>query len=227
MNQGVQDILAVSFACPTTIEVGDVVKISGDNAVIKNTDIGSVDVVGTVCAHIPGAAFCTVATRFRERKDDRLAGVTVTPGAFVWGPLNKAYPYSGASCASVTAANAGTYAVVASTSDVVGIKVGGDEKQTFTLTAGAARTAAQVAAEINATALGFVVTVNANDKPVFSALNVNQSIEVTAETHSANTVLGLTAGVTLGGSSSHDSSAVAGLVIKGASAGSAIETLEF
>jgi len=37
----------------------------------------------------------------------------------------------------------------------------------------------------------------------------------------------LTAGVTLGGSSSHDSSAVAGLVIKGASAGSAIETLEF
>jgi hypothetical protein len=116
---------------------------------------------------------------------------------------------------------------VAATSDVVGIKVGGDEKQTFTLTAGAARTAAQVAAEINATAVGFVVTVNANDKPVFTALNVNQSIEVTAETHSANTVLGLTAGVTLGGSSSHDSSAVAGLVIKGASAGSAIETLEF
>jgi hypothetical protein len=227
MNQGVQDILAVSFACPTTIEVGDVVKISGDNAVIKNTDIGSVAVVGTVCAHIPGAAYCTVATRFRERKDDRLAGVIVTHGAFVWGPLNRAYPYSGASCASVTAANAGTFAVVAATSDVVGIKVGGDEKQTFTLTAGAARTAAQIASEINATAVGFVVTVNADDKPVFTALNVNQSIEVTTETHSANTVLGLTAGVTLGGSSSHDPSAVAGLIIKGASAGSAIETLEF
>ncbi|MDQ1285646.1 MAG: hypothetical protein QG663_1060, partial [Thermodesulfobacteriota bacterium] len=140
MNQGVQDILAVSFACPTTIEVGDIVEISADNTVAKVAGIGSVDFVGTVCSHIPGAASCTVATRFRERRDDRLAGVTVTSGAFVWGPSNKAYPYSGASCATVTA-NAGTYAVVAATSDVVGIKVGGDEKQTFTLTAGAARTA--------------------------------------------------------------------------------------
>ena len=227
MNQAVENILAISLACPITIEVGDVVKISGDNAVVKNTDLGSVNVVGVVCAHIPGAASCTVATRFRERRDDRLAGVPVTPGGFVWGPLNRAYPYSGAYCASVTAANAETFAVVAATSDVVGLKVGGDEKQTITLTAGAARTAAQVAAEINATAVGFAVTVNADDKPVFTALNINQSLEVTAETHSANTVLGLTAGVTLGGSSSHDPSAVAGLIIKGASAGSAIETLEF
>jgi hypothetical protein len=227
MNQGVQDILAISFACPTTIEEGDVVKISGDNAVVKNTDIGSVDVVGVVCAHIPGAASCTVATRFRERRNDRLAGVTVAPGAFVWGPLNRAYPYSGASCASVTGANAGTFAIVADTSDVVGLKIGGDEKQTFTLTAGAARTAAQIAAEINATATGFVVTVNTDGKLVFTALNVNQSLEITAETHTANTVLGLTAGVVLGGSSTHDPSAVAGLIIKGASAGSAIETLEY
>jgi hypothetical protein len=227
MNQGVQDILAISFACPTTIEEGDVVKISGDNAVVKNTDIGSVNVVGVVCAHIPGAASCTVATRFRERRDDRLAGVTVTPGGFVWGPLNRAYPYSGASCASVTGANAGTFAIVADTSDVVGLKIGGDEKQTFTLTAGAARTAAQIAAEINATATGFVVTVNTDGKLVFTALNVNQSLEITAETHTANTVLGLTAGVVLGGSSTHDPSAVAGLIIKGASAGSAIETLEY
>ncbi len=227
MNQGVQDILAISLACPTTIEEGDVVKISGDNAVVKNTEIGSVNVVGVVCAHIPGTASCTVATRFRERRDDRLAGVTVTPGGFVWGPLNRAYPYSGASCASVTSANAGTYAIVAATSDVVGLKVGGDEKQTFTLTAGAARTPAQVAGEINATAAGFVVTVNADGKLVFTALNVNQSLEVTAETHTANTVLGLTAEVVLGGSSTHDPSAVAGLIIKGASAGSAIETLEY
>ena len=86
MNQGVQDILAVSFACPTTIEVGDIVEISADNTVAKIAGIGSVDFVGVVCSHIPGAAFCTVATRFRERRDDRLAGVTVTPGAFVWGP---------------------------------------------------------------------------------------------------------------------------------------------
>ena len=112
------------------------------------------------------------------------------------------------------------------TSDVVGVKIGGDEKQTFTLTAGAARTAAQIAAEINATASGFVVTVDAG-KLVFTALNINQSIEITAETHTANTVLGLTAGVTLGGSSTHDPSAFAGLIIKGASAGSAVETLEF
>jgi hypothetical protein len=226
MNYGPQDILAISFACPTDIEVGDVVKISGDNAVVKNTDLGSVNVVGVVCAHIPGAASCTVATRFRERRDDRLAGVTVTPGSFVWGALNKAYPYSGASCATITSANAQTYAVVVSTSDVVGIKVGGDEKQTFTLTAGAARTAAQIAADINPTAVGFIVTVNADNKLVFTALNVNQSLEITAETHTANTVLGLTAGVTLGGSSTYDPSAVAGLIIKGASAGSAIETLE-
>lgn len=226
MNYGPQDILAISFACPTTIAVGDVVKISGDNAVVKNTDIGSVNIAGVVCAHVPGAASCTVATRFRERRDDRLAGVTVTPGGFVWGPLNKAYPYSGASCASVTGANAETFAVVSATSDVVGLKIGGDEKQTFTLTAGAARTAAQVAGEINATAVGFIVTVATDGKLVFTALNVNQSLEITAETHTANTVLGLTAGVVLGGSSTHDPSAFAGLIIKGASAGSAIETLE-
>ena len=66
MNQGVQNILAISFACPTDIEEGDVVKMSGDNAVVKNTEIGSVDVVGVVCAHIPGAASCTVATRFER-----------------------------------------------------------------------------------------------------------------------------------------------------------------
>ncbi|MGC8602144.1 MAG: hypothetical protein ACP5VS_00480 [Desulfomonilaceae bacterium] len=227
MNQGVQDILAISFACPTDIEVGDVVKISGDNAVVKNTDLGSVNVVGVVCAHIPGAASCTVATRFRERRDDRLAGVTVTPGGFVWGPLNRAYPYSGASCASVTGANAETFAIVAATSDVVGVKVGGDEVQTFTLTAGAAITAAQIAADINPAAVGFVVTVNTDGKLVFTALKVNQTLEITAETHTANTVLGLTAGVTLGGSSSHDPSAFAGLIIKGASSGSAIETLEY
>lgn len=227
MNQAIQDILAVSFSCPTDIEVGDVVRISGNNAVVKNTEVGAVDVVGVVCAHIPGAASCTVATKFRERRDDRLAGVGLTVGGFVWGPSNFAYQYSGASCASVTGSNAETFAIVADTSDVVGIKIGGDEKQTFTLTAGAARTAVQVAADINPTASGFVVTVSADKKPVFSALNVNQSIEVTAETHSANTVLGLTAGVTLGGSSSHDPSAFAGLIIKGASAGNAIETLEF
>jgi len=226
MNQGLQDILAISLACPTTIEVGDAVKISGDNAVVKNTEIGSVNVAGVVCAHIPGAASCTVATRFRERRDDRLAGVAVTPGAFVWGPLNRAYPYTGASCASVTSSLAETYAIVSATSDVVSVKIGGDEKQVFTLTAGAARTATQVAAEINATAVGFVVTVATDGKLVFTALQINQSIEVTAETHTANTVLGLTAGVTLGASSSHDPSAIAGLIIKGASAGSAIETLE-
>ena len=113
MNQAVQDILAISVACPTDIEDGDVVKISGDYAVVKNTDIGSVNVAGVVCAHIPGAASCTVATRFRERRDDRVAGVAVTPGGFVWGPLNKVYPYSGASCASVMGANAENFAIVA------------------------------------------------------------------------------------------------------------------
>lgn len=220
-------VLAISFACADTIQKGDIVEITDDLEVAVLSAAGSASVVGSVDNYAYGSTTCTVATRFRERRSDRIAGEDLTVGPFVFGALNKVYKYTPATAATHTGSNAQTFNIGSGSSDVLGVKIGGDEVQTFTLTAGTTRTAAQVVADINATAVGFIASATSANKIKLTASGVTQSLEITAETHSCNTVLGLTAGVYIGTASSHDPASVAGLIIKAGDTGDAVDTLEF
>ena len=227
MIQSNNNVLAVRFTCANTIAQGDIVEVSADNTVAVLSASGSASVVGSVDSYVYGATECVVATRFRQRRDDRVAGEDLSVGPFVFGADNKVYQYTPATAATHTGANAQTFAIVLNTSDVLGVKVGGDEVQSITLTAGATLTAAAIVAEINASAVGFVASATSANKIKLTATGVNQSLEITAETHTCNSVLGLTAGVYIGTANSHDPASVAGLVIKAGDADDAVETLEF
>lgn len=96
MKQRLDNVLAVSFTCLSSIEVGDVVVISADNTVVKNAAAGSLAVVGTVCKHGYLATKCTVETRFRERRDDRVSGAAVAVGPFVFDASGKVIAYDAA-----------------------------------------------------------------------------------------------------------------------------------
>ena len=82
MKQKLSDVLAIELICPTTVEVGDVVVISDDKEVAAISGAGALTIVGTVCAHKASATVCTVETRFRERRDDRLAGASLCGWSF-------------------------------------------------------------------------------------------------------------------------------------------------
>jgi len=93
MKQRLSDVLAVEFICPTSIEVGDVVVIASSGTVAAISGAGQTTKVGTVCAHTDAAAYCTVETRYRERRDDRLSGAAIAVGPFVWNAAGKAIAY--------------------------------------------------------------------------------------------------------------------------------------
>lgn len=228
MYQEINNVLGVSFTCASTIAEGDVVEISADNTVAAVTSIGSLKTVGVVCAHRDSDTTCTVATRFLRRSDERIAGETVAVGPFVFGPDNKVYAYDGGTKAEVTCANAGTYSITNGNNDTLGVKINGESSaQTFDITAGAAITAAAIVTIINATADGFSASVTSAGKIKLSSDQIGDTLEITAESNSANTVLGFTAAVTSGTFPSHGPNAFAGLVIKSGDADEAVETLEF
>lgn len=93
MYQKRSEVLAIRVTCPTTVEVGDVVVISDDLEVAAISAAGSTTILGTVCQHLDDADYCTVETKFRERRDDRLAGAAVAVGPFVWNSAGKAIAY--------------------------------------------------------------------------------------------------------------------------------------
>jgi hypothetical protein len=219
--------LFIGFDYDTEPAIGDVVEITTGRKVQKLTLSGRSKKIGVVTGVRSSLKEATIAVPFRENRIDRVAGEIVAAGPFVFGVDNAVYQYIPATAATHTGANAQTFAIVQGASDVVGVKIGGDEVQSFTLTAGGTRTAAQVAADINPTAVGFTITVTSANKPCFTANGVNQSLEITAETHSANTVLGLTAGVYIGTANSHDPCLVAGLVVVGGAEAAIVETLEY
>jgi hypothetical protein len=73
--------------------------MNGDNTV-KALDAAGQFIVGVVCAHEADATVCTIETRFRERRDDRISGAASTPaGPFVWelDTTYKAIAYSSGS----------------------------------------------------------------------------------------------------------------------------------
>jgi len=213
MIQSRADVLAIEFNCANTVRVGDVVKISADNAVAVLSSTGADMPVGTVVQHTEGATKCVVATRFRERRSNRIAATALAVGRFVWGLLSKVYGYTADAYATVTTTNAQNYTIVLDTSDKVKLSIGGGASQTFTLTAGT-RTAAQVVADF-AAGTGFVASETADHKVKFTADDLQNSIEVEAVTNDAYTVLGLTVQEYTQPTVSSPSQGVAGLVIKG------------
>ena len=91
MIQNKSNVLAVRFTCANTIEKGDVVEITTDNTVAAVSG-ASAKVVGVVDAYSYGETECVVATRFRERRDDRVAGENFAACApFYFGASNKVY----------------------------------------------------------------------------------------------------------------------------------------
>lgn len=93
MIQELKTVIAVSFSCPSTIEEGDVVEITGDNEVDAISGANSLKVVGSVCAHRYKDTTCTVSTRFLARRDNREAGEDVAVGPFVFGSGSKVHAY--------------------------------------------------------------------------------------------------------------------------------------
>jgi ABC-type uncharacterized transport system YnjBCD ATPase subunit len=88
------DVLAVNFTCATTVDVGDVVEVSADNTVAVPSGAGSIKIVGTVCKHLADATECTVETRFREKRTDRVSGAACAVGAFVFDGDGKVIAYA-------------------------------------------------------------------------------------------------------------------------------------
>ena len=114
MYQRKGKVLSIGFTCPTTIEVGDVAVItSSDNTIAKVASEGSIKVVGTVSAHEDGASTCVVETRFRERRDDRVAAAVFANGPFVWDGNMKAAAYAAGTIAAVTGTAEGPFTLTA------------------------------------------------------------------------------------------------------------------
>ena len=91
MIQSNNNVLAVRFTCANTVDVGDIVEITTDNTVAA-ISAASAKIVGCVVSHAYGATECVVATRFRERRDDRVAAENFAACApFYFGADNKVY----------------------------------------------------------------------------------------------------------------------------------------
>jgi len=118
MYQKRSEVLALTLACPTTVAVGDVVVIGSDLTVAAISAAGHTSILGTVVQHLDDAATCTVETRFRERRDDRVSGAAIPVGPFVWDSAGKAIAYNAATHDSaaiaglcIKSANAGNAAI--------------------------------------------------------------------------------------------------------------------
>ena len=225
-NRRIPETLNVAFDYDTEPAVGDLVEITGSRHVQKVTLAGRHKCVGEVIGLRTDLTEATVATPYRRARIDRIAGETVAAGPFVFGVDNKVYQYSIATAPTHTGSNASTFNVASGSADVVGVKIGGGAVQSITLTSGATRTAAQVVTDINAVAVGFIASETSAHKVCLTGL-AGQTLEITAETHSVNTVLGWTAAIYVGLAASHDASLIAGMVVVGGAAAAAVETLEY
>ena len=144
MQQKRGRVLAVGFTCPTTVEVGDVAVItSSDNTIQANSAEGSTKIVGTIAAHIEDATSCVVETKFRERRDDRVAASVFANGPFVWGATGLATPYVAGTIASVTGTEKGPFTIAATAAT----PAVGSQTETFTFEAAAGGTVTGTGAE--------------------------------------------------------------------------------
>jgi hypothetical protein len=224
--RSIPEALKVAFDYDTEPSIGDLVEITGSRKIQKLTLAGRHLKVGEVVAVRSALTEATVVTPFRANRINRLAGETVIAGPFVFGVDNKVYQYSTGTYATHTGTNASTFNI-GSSSKVVGVKIAGGAVQSITLTEDAAATIAEVVTEINDAAVGFTATATSANKLCLTADGIGQTMEITAESNSANTILGLTAAIYTSLASSHDPCLIAGLVVVGGAAAAAVETLEY
>jgi hypothetical protein len=99
MYQTQREVLAINFSTSNAVVRGDVVEIVGDLDINKPSVAGSLAIIGTV-DRARGAKFeggapydVTVATGFRERRDDRTAGAAVSVGPFVFDANGQVIAY--------------------------------------------------------------------------------------------------------------------------------------
>jgi hypothetical protein len=110
-------------------------------------------------------------------------------------------------CADLVGTVAGPFAITAATNDTLTITIDGGSPQTITLTAGAARTAAQVVTDINATLTGAVAYATQATSPQPSRVRIRttstngatSTVLIGSPTHNAAATLGFTAGGTTTG----------------------------
>lgn len=103
--QRLDNVLAISMTCQSTDAVGDVVQIKSDLVCEKIDDAGSTKIIGTIVKKITAGEYgwdgaattCTIETRFRCRRDDRISGAAIAVGPFVFDADMKAIAYSSAS----------------------------------------------------------------------------------------------------------------------------------
>ena len=248
MRQRLNNVLAINLACSDALTTGDIVEIIGDLSVAVSTSAASVNIIGIVARKqgylesnannawpIPNGgvsggdpAECTIETRFNKRRDDRISGMAMPVGPFIMGGDGLAYPYLQGSPAKITGTTSGNLTFVVSVSDAVAISVGRGVTQAFTMVSSGAQTMAQVAATINATANGFIASVNATGNLVLTCNDIKDSLAVVAATDDAYTLLGLTVASVNATASNYDAAAIQGIAITSAgAAGATIQTLEY
>jgi hypothetical protein len=226
-NRRIPEGLKIAFDYDTEPAIGDMVELTGSRHVQALTLAGRHKCVGEVIGVRSALSECTVATKFQRNLITRIAGETVTAGPFVFGVDSKVYQYSPGSVAVVTGSTTGAKTYVLNTSDKVKINYNNEGSQTFTITAGVGVTMATVATEVNATAVGFTCSVDADGHFVLTGDEIGKPLEIEAVSNDAYTLLGLTAAVTRCAGPSHDASLIAGLVVVGGAAAAAVETLEY
>jgi hypothetical protein len=251
MRQRLEEVLSLNFACDDSITEGNVVEITNDLTIGVPTIAGSLRVIGTVVRKqgylesnasnawpqftpngVSGGnpAECTVETRFRERRSDRVSGSALPVGPIVFGVGGVVLPYTAAGPAVVIGTTTGTQTFIdsgGSQNNLIGISVSGGATQTFTIPAGS-QTMAQVAQIINATASGFIASVNTAGNLVLTTLSDKDNIAIMTQATNAYTLLGLTVGVTSDKASDYDPAAIMGIAITSCSSpGIIIQTLEF
>lgn len=226
-NRRIPETLNVAFDYDTEPAVGDLVEITGSRHVQELTLAGRHKCVGEVIGLRTDLTEATVATPYRRNRIDRIAGETVVAGPFVFGVDNKVYQYTPGAVATVTGSTTGVKTYVNDTSDKVKINYNNEGSQTFDITAGVGVAMATVVAEINAAAVGFTCSVDADGHFVITGDEIGKPIEIEAVSNDAYTLLGLSAAVTRCAGPSHDASLIAGMVVVGGAAAAAVETLEY
>jgi hypothetical protein len=100
-HKRLDNILAVQMTCGANDAVGDVVEITAAKTVAKISGAGSIKIVGTIAKRVLNGygwsdkdAMATIETKFREMRDDRIAGAAIAVGAFVWNAAGKAINYN-------------------------------------------------------------------------------------------------------------------------------------
>lgn len=211
MKQVKENTLAVSFVCPTDITIGEPVVISDDLTVAAISGAADDCLIGNVCSHEAGEAVCTVSTRFRERRDDRVADETDAPpvGPFVYAADGDVIEYVEASHDKLPAgviiskppplAIKGTvkepFTITLDTNDDFTITVGAGSSQPIALAAGTDLTAAQIATDINGKTTDITCSADDWGYLVITADDPYADLELEAATYPCYATLGLEVGV--------------------------------